>query len=110
MACNYAGVVSRAQQLAISFPVVLALGAGMRHTRRVLPTVELRKLLERRCNLVSLEGLAEETRVPTHLIQAALVGRPITPRNYAKLASVLGMPVPDSLQPKTRVIRRRRGS
>lgn len=106
MSCNYAGIVSRAQQLAISFPAVLALGTGMRHTRRVVPTVELRKLLERRRDLVSLEGLAEETRVPTHLIQAALMGRPITPRNYTKLAAVLGMPVAE--QPS--IIRRRRGS
>jgi hypothetical protein len=51
----------------------------------VVPSVEQRKLLQLRMQLVSLPGLAEESRVPEAIIQKAILGRSISDRNWEKL-------------------------
>lgn len=51
----------------------------------VVPTVEMRKLLQQRLQLVSLPDFSQETRVPEAIIQRALLGRSISDRNWDKL-------------------------
>ncbi len=60
----------------------------------MVPTVDMRVLLEKGINQMGVEGLAEVTRVPITVITTARLGHSISPRNWQKLETGLATRAP----------------
>lgn len=76
---------------------MLALGPGLRHNEGVLPTVEMRKMLERRGVHVSVDAkqeLAKQAKVSVTTLNAALLGRSIPYEHFRKLADLFNLHQP----------------